>query len=240
MRFTPDQIGDAITPEAHLASAPLPASVQDEMHRDDDLQPANYSPRESRSYRAVAYGAPAAGPATEAVMGSQIDAHTTAGRPDPRAVWGGTAGHPGATDESLRTSPEVLDNSRAVEAINVQPLIAQPKAGSTSADNTRESSMPRWLFFRPFDQWAQYGPAAVDKIPSASPLASRPLAFAAPLEHAIPSAGGTGDTLAQGDSLGQNTVRYLPQPWDEDVVTTNVAATTSHDASQRARGWGLR
>lgn len=236
-KHTPAQVGHVADVSAHASTA-LPPGV--DTTRDDDAQPANYSPRESRSWRGVTYGQPAPGPATDGRMGSLPEAHRDGGSANPRGVWGGQAGTTGPTHESLRPAAEVLDNSRAEVTLRDQAAPERPRAGSTGADPARRSFMPRWLFFRPFDAWAQYGPAALDKIEQASPVASRPLSFSAPLADPEPFGGGSGATVMGGWEDTPNTVRLLPQPWDTTTTTATSDMGTGREAAARARGWGLR
>jgi hypothetical protein len=236
MDYTPAQIGRVSDVAAHGANA-LPPGVDPE--RDDTPESVNYAPREARSWRLTPRLASAAGPATDGQQGGYVAPHTTAGSPDPRAQWGGTAGATGPT-ESLRPSPESLANTREYEAVNAQAPIDRPRAGSIGTDPARPAWMPRWLFWRPFDAWAAYGVPAVDKIPSASPVASQPLTYADPLHDAYPTAGGsTAEGRMEGIGPQPNTVRWLPGQWDAAVTQTNVDNGTGYNARAASRSWRL-
>ena len=236
MRFTRDQVGDTADESAHDVNK-LPVGI--DATEDDDYQLVNASPREARSYRLAQYAATPAGPATDQTMGATPSVHADRGQADARHVWGGTAGTTGPA-EAQRPAAEVISAGVMGEAINSAAPIDRPRAGSTSADPTRPSVMPKWFFLRAFDQWAQYGVPALDKLEMASPIASRPLAFDAPVAHAIPSAGGSGDTRTEGVGIPGLTTRLLPAPWDTQNMAPEQTAGVAHTDQQRARGWGLR
>lgn len=225
-------------PDAHGVGAVPSVINQDNDVIPPEQQPA-YLPREARSWRAVSYGQ-APGPATDTYGSADIAPHTNAGRPDPRAVWGGQAGRATAGAQ-FDNRPEQITNVRELENVHAQAPIDRPRAGSVGTDATRPAAMPRWLFSAPFDQWAQYGPSAHPKIEQPSPLASRPLQFDAALAGGIPSPGGSGATTVAGfDGPQTNTVRYLPAPSDAGLVVANTDVSVGYESHARSRGWGLR
>lgn len=236
MNPTPEQLGQVTDPAAHAATA-VPFGI--DAARDDTPESVNYAPREARSWRATPFLQTPAGPATDGQAGGYVDPHTNTGHSDPRAQWGGTAGATGPRD-ALRPSAESIANTVEAESVNAQAPIDRPRAGSIGTDPSRPSRMPRWLYWRPFDAWAAYGAAAVDKIPAPSPVASRPLAFAAPLEDAYPSPAGSG-VVGQWEGIGTqpNTVRWLPGQWDADTAPAVPDNGAGHNAARAARGWRL-
>lgn len=235
MKFTRDQVGDTADAAAHSVNATI---VGFDATEDDDYMPVNTSPREARSYRLVQYAGTQVGPATEQTMGAVPSEHASVGTPDARHVWGGTAGTTGPA-EAQRPGPEQITNNVMPEAVHAA-LLDRPRAGSTSADPTRPSAMPKWWFLRGFDQWAQYGPNPIDKLEQAPPIASRPLTFDQPVQHAMPSPGGAGDTRTEGVGVPGLTTRLLPTAWDLQNMAPEQGSGVAHMDAQRARGWGLR
>jgi len=230
----------AAMPGAHTAAA-TPAVV--EVFGDELPNTSHYAPRAARSYRGRQSFAPPQGPATAESHGSLPSAHVGYGSPDPRGVWGGTAGHTGPTDERLRPAEEVNLQQQAVPVVaHAEGPPMEFRAGGGGKDNTRSSRFALALFARPFDQWASYGPSATPKIPSASPLASRPLSYAESVRGALPAPGGGGPTGMEAVGGQPNSVRLLPRAWDVALVNNGTAAPVADRnggqvTSQRAAGW---
>ena len=206
--------------------------------------------REVRGWRARVYAdaTPPREIPTE-VDGDKLAAgHARPGHPDPNAreLWDAPAqaGNPGHVREDQQPAPELLANTPAgANVVTPAPAPVRPRAGFTGEDNTREAKGWRWLFLRPFDQWAAEHPGSLDKLPSAGPLASRPPTFVEAVSGAVPAPGGgfsaPGMTPVGGE---RNSVRLLPRAWDAAVVNDGAGqqdATAARSSSARARGWRL-
>lgn len=235
-------------PQDHAADA----HATDE-YRDAPAMPAVISgaPREVRGWRARIYAAASATPvepATEATGDQLAAAHARPGHPDPNAreLWDAPAqaGNPGHVREDQAPAPELLSNTPAgANVVAVAALPIRPRAGSTGADNTREATQSRWLFLRPFDQWAAHHPGSIDKHPSENPTAATPPTFAQAVAGLIPSPGG-GASAPGMDPLGQqrNSVRLLPRAWDAQLVNDGHGqpdASAVAASAARSRGWRL-
>jgi hypothetical protein len=247
---TPAQLGAANIPEAHLLDA-TPSIVTDRVDSLDQLPDAgiNYAPSSPRAFRAQPrFGTPP-GPDTDRPTAgeSYTDVHMSRGKPTERQQWGALypAGYQQPKQESLRPSPEYLANERTDRSPAIRVEIDRPRAGSIGTDPTRPSMVPTWLFNRPFDQWAEYGPAhGLPKIEQPSPLASTPLHFANPVPYSVPYAGGDAPTFMQPVGIQPNTMRIVPRAWDDLLVATGrgvdvpesvpIAGT---EGQRRARGW---
>lgn len=242
MRYTPAQVGAAADVTVHDATA-IPATVP---HDRDELpaEAASLQPRDARAFRARSMIGPLDGVPEVGADFTLPEVHKGHGRPDRRAVWGGTAGHTGPTVEALRPSSETLAN--VTIPVDLRPTSAptQARAGSTGADPARSAVHRLWTFMRPFDQAAQYAPASVDKLPALAPIASRPLAYEQPIAGAIPSPGGAGPTAMDPARSQPNTARLIPRPWDSLLVNTGTTVPGGPAApaasSSRAAGWRAR
>lgn len=233
-REQPAPVG-AAEPDLHTSSAGVAAGSPPQ-YGDELPDVVNYSPREARSWRGrLEFGAPAA-PATDTADAQLRLAHAGAGAPDPRAVWG-AASPAGA----LFTAPHGVElrefnPAEAVAPVNPQGAPARNRAGSTGEDPARPSTFAAAIFQRPFDQFAEYGPSSVDKLPMISPLASQPIQDHAPVAGALPSASGTTARAMEAIGVRGNTFRTIPATWDEQLVSDETPTPVE---SARARGWRL-
>lgn len=219
------QLGDAATPEAHASGA-----VVDD---DRDELPYGERPTDEPARGRFAFrmsgrsgrwpnqggGQSAAGTATAAE-------HASVGQPDPRRQSNAltTAGYPLLPERMSQTREEVRREPHgAVANPGVSPL-TRARAGSTSEDPAHAEGMPRYLYDRPFDQWAAHHPPEVSKLPMPSPLASSPITQTIPTEGADPHPGGVaGITTLNPIPVWRNTVRMMPTAHDETaVVGTSV------------------
>lgn len=250
MTYTPAQIGAASDPSAHIATATTGTS---DGHNPAAAPPATVAqPQARRSFRSPLGGPPLGGsesfPGTAGanVAGTTPGAH--AGLPAESWRAGGDVNpesYPVTIDALAPVVGERISNTRAGGFVNAQSAPDRTRAGSTGADYARPSVMPKWLFARPFDKGAAEHPAALAKIEQGAPLAARPLRFSAAVPGGVPSAGGLGSAPGMGAIGSQpNSVRLLPQPWDELALNTGgPAADTIADPARAAvasRGRGFR
>ncbi|NEC07305.1 hypothetical protein [Streptomyces sp. SID7909] len=231
------QLGDAATPEAHA-----PGAVVDDP-RDEipmgELPPPDFPDRGRFAWRMT--GAPARYPNQTATSSgaagtSTTTEHASRGVPDARRQSTSltTAGYPVAPERMSTTREERrAEPHGSVSIPGVTPLTA-PRAGSTSADPAHTAGVPRYLYDRPFDQWAAHHPPEVSKLGLPSPLASSPIQQTIPTANAMPAPGGvSGVTGTEPRSVWRNTVRMQPTAYDETaVVGTAVQPMT-------ARRWRL-
>lgn len=225
------QLGDAITPEAHAPGAVVDDD-RDELPVSEERAPdfplaARFAWRmtgRSGTYpNQTAVDAGRAGTSTAAE-------HSKLGDPDPRRQSTAltTAGYPLSPNRSSNSREEFRAEPHGPVAIpGVAPLTA-PRAGSTSADPAHTAGMPRYLYDRPFDQWAAHHPPEISKLGLPSPLASSPIRQTIPTEGADVSPGGvSGITSPIPRAVWRNTVRMQPTPYDESaVVGTAVQPVT--------------
>lgn len=209
---------------------------------------------------------PAAGPAfvtsPRAFRGRQMGQHEDVGTPDAQGLadgYGGGSlvaehgpnaamnprqldgGWPLAFREELFSQVGIITNSRGPGLEPRQAAPDPPRAGSTGADPARPSQVPRWLFFRLFDQGIAQR-LGEQKIALASPLASTPISHANDTPDGVPNPGGAGSTGMQPISAQRNSFRLIPTPWDEQLVNTGAVSPTYDPAqaassSQRSRGY---
>ncbi len=244
---TGGQLGAAATPAAHTATAPTYDNpARDELAPDERTD--GIISAEHRRWRSPAtvgtLNAPLSG-SESTDMGAVPAAHMGVGHPNPRQVWDsgpiGAAGYPLPKNEALYPSPELLVNSRDDVVITANAAPERVRGGSTGADATRVAEMPRWMFFRPFDQWAAwpFGSTGVTKIEEGSPLASTPISDSADAHLAVPSSSGRWGARGMTPAgVSPNTVRLAPKAWDELAVLTAQSATP--EAARRANGWRAR
>lgn len=225
------QLGDAATPEAHA-----PGAVVDD-DRDEipmgELPPPDFPERGRFAWRMS--GAPMRYPNQSATSSgaagtSTVAEHESRGVPDPRRQSNAltVAGYPASPERTSSSREERRAEPHGPVSIpGVAPLTA-PRAGSTSADPHHEAGMPRYLYDRPFDQWAAHHPPEVSKLGLPSPLASSPIRQTIPTQGGEPSPGGvSGVTASQPLSVWRNTVRMQPTPYDESAVVGTAVQPAS-------------
>lgn len=231
------QLGDAATPEVH-ASGAVVDDDRDEIPMGE--LPAQDFPNQGRfawrmtgqTARYPNQSATASGAAGTSTVGE----HESRGQADPRrqSTALSTAGYPMSPERTSASRQEFRAEPHGPVSIpGVAPLTA-PRAGSTSADPAHVPGVPRYLYDRPFDQWAAHHPPEVSKLGLPSPLASSPIQQTIPTPGGDPSPGGvSGVTGSAPLSVWRNTVRMSPTPYDESaVVGTAVQPMT-------ARRWRL-
>jgi hypothetical protein len=157
---------------------------------------------------------------------STVGVHASVGEADPRrqSATSLTAGYPVSPERTSSSREEYrAEPHGAVSIPGVHPLTVN-KAGSTSADPHHVAGVPRYLYDRPFDQWAAHHPPEVSKLGMPSPLASAPIQQSVPTPGGDVSPGGvSGLTINAPVSVWRNTVRMQPTPYDEQaVVGTSV------------------
>lgn len=232
-RDKPTPMG-AAAPELHSIAAGV-AAGSPPMYGDELPDVVNYSPREARSWRGrLEFGAPST-PATDTADAQLRIAHTGQGSPDPRAVWGSAS--PAGLNFTAPHGVEqrAFDPAAHVVAVNPQGAPVRNRAGSTGEDTARPSTFAAALFQRPFDQFAEYGPSSIDKLPMISPIASVPIQDTAGIAGALPSASGTTARAMEAIGVRVNTFRTIPSAWDEQLVDNGGAA--AQVSSARSRGW---
>jgi hypothetical protein len=121
-----------------------------------------------------------------------------------------------------------------------QKLLNQrPRAGGTSADDYRPAR--RWTqppSMRPFDKnGLRYGMLGRHSLPG--PLASTPLFYPADVANGLPTAGGHFAAPGMnGVGIQKNTVRMVPQAWDQALISpTSGDQSAQIQSSYRARAW---
>lgn len=192
-------------------------------------------PSSIRTYRGET---PARGAAVEQQGGGSFRAgrrelaqlHDERGAPDPRHVELAPSGLPFGPDSQADESipSKRFDEQHGQDLGYV--VLERPRAGYTSADVPRRPAVTRFLSFvlRPYDQHIARHPGPIDRVYEPGPFAARPRQYALPLAHALPNPSGQGRRSfdAAGTNAGPqpNTVRVLPQPWDEDVINLGGAA----------------
>jgi hypothetical protein len=226
------QLGDAATPDAHASGA-----VVDDPR--DEIPEGAPAPQDFPAVGRFAFrmsGRSGAFPnqtatADGAAGTSTVSEHESRGQADARRQWTSLspAGYP-ELPERTTVSPEQIrtEPHGAVSIPGVTPLTVA-RAGSTSADPSHTAGMPRFLYDRPFDAWAAQHPLEVSKLPMPSPLASSPISQRIGTPGGEPSPGGVdGITVWDPVSVWRNTVRQVPQPYDETaVVGTTVQPVQS-------------
>jgi hypothetical protein len=238
--YTPAQIGAASDPSAHAATATTGTS---DGHNPAATPPAStVQPEARRSFRLSRgrmFGGSESFPGTAGadVAGTIPAAH--AGLPTESWRAGGDQNpesYPVTIDELAPVAGEQISNTRAGGFVRAQSAPDRTRAGSTGADTARAAVMPRWIFTRPWDKGAAEHPAAMAKIEQGAPLASRPLRFSAAVPGGVPSAGGNGSAPGMGSIGSQpNSVRLMPQPWDELALNTGgLAADVVADPARAA------
>ncbi|MGW4205012.1 hypothetical protein [Streptomyces sp. NPDC004726] len=224
--YTRDQVGDASVPEAHLADARVNYDVPG-----DDLpsyQPEGEEPQYVRSRWRAPQSLQKEPDGNAAFAGDPVGTHASAGRPDRRRQYDALypAGYTQPAQETLRPSPEEMQNSRSAPAI--MPSTAPPRAfgGLNGTDPARAPELPLHLYNRPYGKWSADHDPAIVKIEQLPPLASTPYAQHEPTEHYEPNAGGDGITVNRNTVTGSqpNTYRPMPRPWDERLTVTDPEA----------------
>lgn len=161
----------------------------------------------------------------------------------------GRAGH-SMTPTTLEPTPyHIYSHPSDADDVNMEDVTVRPRAGAQDPRLARPSSVPRWLYQRPFDQWAAEHPPGLKGV-SGPPRVGLPISTRA--EVAVtPQSGFHVVTPAPGMSpvgLQPNTWRVTPQSWDQDLVNTGsspepmVSGAQGIAAASRvaARGFGLR
>jgi hypothetical protein len=216
------QLGDATTPEAH-ASGAVVDDDRDEIPM-GELPAPDFPERGRFAWRMS--GAPMRYPNQTArdagaAGTSTVTEHESRGQADPRRQSDTltTAGYPVSPERTSNSREEFRSEPHGPVSIpGVAPLTA-PRAGSTSADPSHTAGMPRYLYDRPFDQWAAHHPPEVSKLGLPSPLASSPIRQTIPTAGGEPSPGGvSGVTVSEPRSVWRNTVRMQPTAYDESAV----------------------
>jgi hypothetical protein len=231
-------------PEAHAADYRSPTNKDREARDQTPGAFVTYSPREARSFRQVPTVGGPRHPGTMDDTPAYTAEHMSHGRADRRRVYdepnGG--GYPEPARESLRPEPEYLSAQTGLtEAISPALPPDRPRGGSTTADPARTATQHRWVFLRPFDQWAsQILGGFIDKIEMPSPLASMPYAGTDKITHPFLYPGGGVAPIGRTSGVGiqPNSYRLIPRPWDEQLVNTPAPGTTA-EGSRRAKGWRL-
>lgn len=238
--YTRDQVGDASVPTAHLSDASVNYDVPG-----DDL-PSYTADGEEPQYVTSRYRAPQMyQPEPNAQAAQDADptgAHVGPGRPDRRRQYDALypAGYNLPVD-SMKPSPEQVQNSRSAPAI--LPSTAPPRAfaGLNGTDPARAPELPLWMYNRPYGQWSADHDPAIVKIEQLPPLAATPYVQHDPTEHLVPNPGGDGITANSNATAGShpNTYRPVPRPWDERLTVSDPeAADTS--APMAGSRWRLR
>ncbi|MFD7908351.1 hypothetical protein ACFV4G_39685 [Kitasatospora sp. NPDC059747] len=214
------QLGDAVEPQLHRADAAAPV---DRDHVSAGEFPADESPlgrwvwRLSGQMVAPDNRAPAHGDGGL----DTVAEHQSHGEPDRRRQYDALtpAGYPVALPRVESSPTQIRSEPHGSVSIPGVSGLTVNKAGSTSADYARPAGMNRWLFDRPFDQWAAHHPPEVSKLPMPSPLAGNPIRQTIPTPGAVPAPGGVdGVTVMESDQIHRNTVRMVPTPWDQSAV----------------------
>lgn len=245
-RATREQLGAANIPDAHGATAPItgldPSS--DEFVPGEVLLIKSFG--EQMRWRGPQSIGAGPGPATDAggEYGVNPSSHATPGTPDARRVWRAPvgAGYPG-TPPDLQTSPELASNTRSVEPVAGHGAPVRHRGGPTSEDAVRPGMFNLAMFMRPFDKWTADNFSALDKIESASPLATSPYTAPSDVLSREPSPGGGMASPGFGPNIGAspNTYRIIPRGWDELLINTGMNSTgQSVDSGRRASGWRTR
>lgn len=157
----------------------------------------------------------------------------------------------GPDDMALSPIPQDASNVRLDVTPNYSGPIGQPRAGSTSADNTRQSQRQNTFLVRPFDKLISEHPDALGRVMSPPPFAARPRVLATDIGGAFPSAGGHESTVGRGPgslvNAQPNTIRLLPNAWDTNLTndggpaaSTDVDPAQTAAARQAAVGWRAR
>lgn len=236
-REKPAPVG-ANVPDAHAASFVPAVSIVGGPAADELPDAINYSPRTVRSYRGREEFGALQGPAYDTPDAQLRGEHAHTGPIDPRAVWG--AAMPAG---ALFTAPPAVElrqlDPAAAVVEDAQAAPTRNRAGSTGEDTARASTFSSYLFVRPFDQSAEYGPTSVDKLPMTSPLAAHPIRDTAGVPGGLPSPSGDGPAAGM-EAIGtrMNTFRTIPGNWDDQLVANAGAAVS--DAAARNSGWRLR
>lgn len=231
------QLGDAATPEAHTSGVVVD-DPRDELPGAAQLA-ADFPQRGAFAFRMT--GRPMTYPNMTArdqgaAGTSTASVHASLGQPDPRRQSDTltTAGYPVSPERTSNSREEFTSDPHGAVVNPVSAALTVNKAGSTSNDPAHIAGMPRYLYNRPFDQWAAHHPLEISKLPMPSPLASVPIQQTMPTPGGGVSPGGvSGTTSLDPVGVWRNTVRMTPVPYDETaVVGTNVQPVT-------ARRWRL-
>jgi hypothetical protein len=215
------QLGDAATPEAHTSGVvvddprdELPGAAQ---------TAADFPQRGRFAFRMT--GMPISYPnqvGRDGAAGtSTAGVHASVGQADPRRQSNAlnTAGYPVAPERMSSSREEFRAEPHGVVANPLATALTVNKAGSTSNDPAHVAGMPRYLYDRPFDQWAAHHPPELSKLPMPSPLASSPISQTIPTPGGGVSPGGvSGVTTLDPVGVWRNTLRMQPAPYDETAI----------------------
>ncbi|MFJ7153264.1 hypothetical protein ACIQVT_34545 [Streptomyces sp. NPDC100445] len=226
------QLGDAATPEAH-ASGAVVDDPRDELPGAAQVA-ADFPQRGRFAFRMT--GQPMSYPNQSGTQDqgaagtSTVGIHESRGSSDPRRQWNALtqAGYPENPQRTTTSREEYTADPHGPVVNPVSAALTVNKAGSTSNDPAHVAGMPRYLYNRPFDQWAAHHPPELSKLPMPSPLASAPITQTVPTPGGGVSPGGvSGVTTLDPVGVWRNTVRLTPTPYDETaVVGTQVQPVT--------------
>lgn len=221
MSYTPAQVGAGATPDAHLpATAATPNDGKD---AGTSPAAAHGQPSGARSWRSTAPGdTPNHVDKLPELAGADIAGNVPqAHEPWPARDWHGVAelapeSYPVTVPERSPIDGTAVHNGRENAHVAAQAAPAVYRAGSTGADPSRPAQLVTWLYSRPWDKLIADHPADMAKIEQGPPIASRPFRASGDIPDAIPSPGGSQAAPGMTPAGSQpNTVRLLPQPWDE-------------------------
>jgi hypothetical protein len=226
------QLGDAATPEAHTSGVVVD-DPRDELPGAAQVA-ADFPQRGRFAFRMTGQpmGYPnQTGTQDQGAAGtSTVGIHASHGSADLRRQWNAltTPGYPENPERTTTSREEYRREPHGPVANPISAALTVNKAGSTSNDPAHVAGMPRFLYDRPFDQWAAHHPPEVSKLPMPSPLASHPITQTIPTPGGGVSPGGvSGVTTLNPQPVWRNTVRMQPTPYDETaVVGTNVQPVT--------------
>lgn len=225
------QLGDAATPEAHTSGVVVD-DPRDELPGAAQVA-ADFPQRGAFAFRMT--GQPMLYPNQSArdqgaAGTSTVGVHESRGTADPRRQSDTltTAGYPVSPERTSSSREEFRSEPHGAVADMVSAALTVNKAGSTSNDPAHLAGVPRYLYDRPFDQWAAHHPPEVSKLPMPSPLASSPIQQTVPTPGGGVSPGGvSGVTTLDPVGVWRNTIRMAPTPYDETaVVGTAVQPVT--------------
>lgn len=246
----------ASVPDAHALEYTSPGLTAQAERNSDDLAAYEALPIASqRYYRPGAIPGSLTGnqPANVAGNTEELNAATKLGPGSPNYQANElVTGLPFGPDSmAFSPIPETAINVRedVTPGTMIDPATLQARAGSTSMDNTRASVQQRTYLIRPFDKLISEHPDTIGRVIAPAPFAARPTVYADPINDAFPSAGGHFETAGRGPGVAvmsqPNTVRLLPNEWDETIVNTGGPTAYADPAAsavtvQRRAGWRAR